>query len=324
MARSVRTIDIAIFLGSAALLVAVLVLRSREPTPATLPAQPRLTPLGAIPNGPTFLATVDLARVRQSPLGATLTESGRVLPGVGRLSDVCGFDPTSELDELAFAIPKRDSTDFGLVGTGHFAAKQMAECASAIVAKRHGKPGLTQVGSFVTVRDLNGSAGEIAVRDGGPVMLGDGHYLRDMIDTAEGRLDNVSRDKTHESLRASVGDGALVASWVVPPGWLERVTDSNLVRLSPLSSLRAAALRVNVAPKVSALAVLGCSSEAACADLAGVLDSLRKDLAPLIRRELGDDPFAAAKISVAGRVVRVEMELAPTRAAAILLRLMQR
>ena len=41
-------------------------------------------------------------------------------------------------------------------------------------------------------------------------------------------------------------------------------------------------------------------------------------------RELGDDPFAAAKISVAGRVVRVEMELAPTRAAAILLRLMQR
>ena len=73
-----------------------------------------------------------------------------------------------------------------------------------------------------------------------------------------------------------------------------------------------------------ALAVLGCSSEAACADLAGVLDSLRKDLAPLIRRELGDDPFAAAKISVAGRVVRVEMELAPTRAAAILLRLMQR
>ncbi len=323
MARSVRTIDILVFLGSLALLGAALLLRDK-PTAHVRQEAPRLSALGAIPAGASLVVTMDLARVRQSPLGATLTDNGRILPGVGRLSDVCGFDPTSEIEELALALPKGDSTDFGLVATGSFSEKKMAECASAIVAKRHGRPGLTRVGSFVTIRDLGRTQGEIAVRDGGPVLLGDGHYLRDLIDTAEGRIDNVAHDETHESLRKSVGDGAVVASWVVPPGWMERVTDSQLVRLSPLSSLRAVALRVNVTPKVNVLAMLGCSSDAACGDLAGVLDSLRRDLSPAIRHELGQDPLQEAKISTAGRVVTVQLELEPARAAALLGRLLDR
>jgi hypothetical protein len=83
-------------------------------------------------------------------------------------------------------------------------------------------------------------------------------------------------------------------------------------------------VRVNVTPKVNVLATLGCSSDAACADLAGVLDSLRRDLSPAVRHALGDDPLQEAEIRTSGRVVTVELELEPARAATLLARLLER
>ena len=61
--------------------------------------------LDAIPSGALLVATADLAALRGSPAGAPFLREGREIPGLGKVKDVCGFDPMDTLTEVAVAIP---------------------------------------------------------------------------------------------------------------------------------------------------------------------------------------------------------------------------
>jgi hypothetical protein len=117
----------------------------------------------------------------------------------------------------ALAGPEAE-VELGLAAVGDFDAAAVADCAAAIVRLHGGDPVRTTLGGFLTVRDRGGaSEGEVAARDGGPVLLSGGRYLRDMIDAAEGRSPSLRSEARHRALREAVGvDAALVVSWIAP------------------------------------------------------------------------------------------------------------
>jgi len=130
----------------------------------------------------------------------------------------------------------------------------------------------------------------------------------------------MTRDSLHAALRRSIGaDGAMVASWVLPPGWLEQATGSALVRLSPLSGVRAAALRLDVSPAVQIRLVVGCTSPAACQQIAEGIAQLRRS-APTLSPPGTLGRMAADRIEVVAlpNEVRLTLSLSQTEAAALL------
>lgn len=324
---SVRTLHL---LTLAALLVVGVGVFAFANTPPTRSPRPQLSALDALPADNAFVATVDLVRLRQSTVGAVLTGKGRVLPGVGRLEDVCGFDPTLRIRELAIGVPtlsaEDGSRDFGIVATGDFRADRIAGCVESVIKRRGGSPVETQLGSFVNVRDRRHAGGEVAVRDGGPALLGGGSYLRAMVDAADRQGPSFHRDKLHAALRRSVGGkSTLVASWVLPPNWLEQVSGSRLSRLSPLSKVRAAALSVDFSPRVEARAVVGCAKRNACRQVADFLDDLgRTTLGPLLKRELGSDLAKRVRITTTPHEVQLHLVMTSDEARLLVIRALSR
>jgi hypothetical protein len=245
-----------------------------------------------------LIATLDAKRLRSTPLGSALLAEGGDLPGVGPIVDTCGFDPTLAVGTIAFALPDLEAAkdlgsdaddeapiEFGIAAYGDFSSERVAACATTAISRRGGSPVTTKVGSFVSIRQRHGSDGELAARDQGPVLLGGGRYLRDMIDAADGRVPSADRDDRHRALRSSLGeDGMLLVSWLLPRGWLEHLVESNFARLSPLSAVDRAALRVDIGARSLLTLALGCEGLAACTDLAEVAKSLvDSELEPLLR-----------------------------------------
>lgn len=252
--------------------------------------------LDAVPSGALLVASADLSALRGSALGAPFFGSGREIPGLGKVREVCGFDPLDTLRELALAIPAAgDEGDFGLVAAGGVDDEALIACASKVIEARGGRPVVTSIGTFRAVRDaaLVGSGGEIAVRKGGPVLLGAGTYLRSMIDAAEGRGPTVRSSAAHSLLTRAIGQAEVRVTVVLTPeqrrtleaelraasgGSGEENTNPNTnpnTKRPAGGSIVAGALGVGLGPTVSLHAVILCDSALACSDLAGSLRAAR-------------------------------------------------
>lgn len=282
---------------------------------ATSVAPPELktsSPLAALPAGAELQVTLDMARFRASALGALLTKEGRTLSGVGSLEQVCGFDPARKIRAIAVAVSAASRTnapDFGVAATGNFSARRLVACARRVIRRRGGSPVETRIGSFVAVRDRRGRAGEVAVRDGGPVLLGAGDYLLEMIDAADGRAPNATSDELHQALQRAVGvQGALVATWVLPARWLEQWAGAGLARASPLSQVRAIALRVNVTPEIEAHAVVGCTARSTCQEVHRLLSELlTSSIEPRLTHVLGHRLAHPIELRTTPREVHIDL-----------------
>ncbi len=314
---NVQRINVLTMLGVVALAIGVFWRsESERPRPKARAA------LDAIPAGSGFLLTIDLAKLRNTVLGRVLLAAGRELPGVGPLDAICGFDPSESVRELAVASPALGD-ELGIAAAGEFSAQQIADCAEAVVRRRGGSPVKSTIDEFSTIRDRDGFAGEIAVRDGGPVLLGGGRYLRDMIDASSGKAPTSARDGAHRELRRRLGEGgAVLASWQFDEGFLERATGDPDARLSPLAQVRAAGFRVDADVSISVSGLLGCDTKTACSEVAEVLRSASRDFGPLIAREIGHDVLRDAKIELDGASVEIGFELTALRALTIAQRLL--
>jgi hypothetical protein len=240
--------------------------------------------LDAVPNGALLVATADLAALRASAVGGRFLKEGREIPGLGKVRDVCGFDPLDVLTEVAIAIPAAgDPGDFGLVGAGPVEDQALLACAAKVIEARGGRAVLTRVGSFQTVRDadLATPGGEIAVRPGGPLLLGGGAYLRAMIDTADGRGPSVRSSAAHGQLGGAVGEGAVRATVVLTPE--QRRTLVEELRATggdaAAASVVAGAIALQLGASVRLHAVLACEEARACAGLAEALRAARTERA---------------------------------------------
>lgn len=237
--------------------------------------------LDAIPSGALLVATADLKALRASPVGAPLLRDGREIPGLGKIRDVCGFDPMAAIEEIAVAIPAAgESGEFGLAAAGDVQEEALVACASKVIQARGGRPVVTRIGSFSTVRDasLDTPGGEIAVRPGGPVLLGGGVYLRAMIDSADGRAPTIRSSTAHGQLAGRLGAGSARITVVLTPDQRRQIAEELALSGagdSPAGSILAGGLGVRLGPMVSLHGVVACATEPACADLGARLKAAR-------------------------------------------------
>lgn len=178
------------------------------------------TALDAIPGGALLVARGDLSKLRKTPLAQVLLGEGREIPGLGKVRDVCGMDPLDAMHELVLAIPAAgEEGDFGIAASGDVDDDALVACASKVIEARGGRPVVTPIGEFRCVRDatLAATGGEIAVRKGGPVLLGAGPYLRAMIDAVEGRGPTIRSSVAHSKLIEGVGSADVRITVVLTP-----------------------------------------------------------------------------------------------------------
>ncbi|MEZ4225807.1 MAG: hypothetical protein R3B13_32945 [Polyangiaceae bacterium] len=279
--------------------------------PAVREEPVRLSALGAVPRDAMLVLTLDADALRKSTWGRDLLAHGQNLRGLGSLDTLCHDSPLERLRELALfvpTVPADEALDVGVVAQGEFDAEVTLACIERVVNARGGSPIRSPLGSFTSIRDRGASRGEIAMRQGGPLILGEGRTLRLAVDTAEGRSESVRSNEAHSGLRVEVGPHALIVSLLLPPGWLTRVTGLEVARASPLAQVRAAAVGIDLEP-VKVDVVLGCESDALAREVARILEGFSKDAGGLIELELGRNPLERAKISARGRVVRLQLDL---------------
>jgi hypothetical protein len=237
--------------------------------------------LDAIPSGALLVATADLAALRASPVGAPFLREGREIPGLGKVRDVCGFDPMDTLSEVAVAIPASgDAGEFGLVAAGAVDQEALLKCASKVIEARGGRPVVTSIGGFRSVHDatLATTGGEIAVRKGGPLLLGAGSYLRAMIDAAEGRVPTIRSSVAHSFLGREVQGASVRVTVVLSPEQRKALAEELVLggaAGSPAGEVVAGALGIRLGPMVGLHALLSCQSAGACAKLASNLREAR-------------------------------------------------
>ena len=261
---------------------------------APAPTRARTT-LGFVPAGAELVVTVDVERLRATTLGRLLTAEGRQLPEVGLLEQVCGFDPTERIQDLVVAVPGPGAPsatrgDFGIVVVGNFEASRIVGCAASVVKQRGGDPAVTPIGSFTAIRDrIHPSRGEVAVRDGGPAVLGSGEYLRVLVDIAEGRGRSEGDAGLHGELRRAAdpgGDGAIVATWQPSPGRFDAL-DPRTRRV--WMNVAGLGVRVGVSPDLELRVLVVCAQQAGCHDVTEAVRALRSRLALPARELLGID-----------------------------------
>jgi hypothetical protein len=317
---SVRAFHLGLLLSALALTAWVFGLHGRRARELE-PAQESLaSPLALIPPGSAFVLSADIAQLRSAPLGRALAQRFGQLGGAsGDLATLCGFDPLAALDQLALAVPsagKAESAraeDFGVVATGRFSAAQITRCASAAISQRGGEPVLAQLGAFSSVRDRKREGGEVAARDGGLLIVSGGSYFRDLLDAAAGnpshREHEDPQDVRHVALRRALGAGAILATWLLPEGWFERVAGEDAARLSSLRGLQAIGARIEVSRELRISLLLDCTSPESATEIRALLEQLRASLT-----ELPLDPVLAGaarriKTEPAGARLRLDLTL---------------
>ena len=280
--------------------------------------------LDAIPTGALLVASADLDALRASPVGAPFLREGREIPGVGKVKDVCGFDPMDTLSEVALAIPAAgDAGEFGVVASGKIDDEAILSCAAKVIQARGGTAIITPIGGFRTVRDsaLPGG-GEIAVRKGGPLLLGAGAYLRAMIDAADGRAPSIRSSVAHTQLGKQLDGGAVRVTVVLSPEQRRSLVDELTIdgaKDSPAASVVAGALGIKLGPRVALHGVIACEQADACARFATTLKAVRDARANDYATRLVGFGTVLEQLTIEpkGELIDLRVELAAEQAATL-------
>lgn len=211
--------------------IGVVVQRGQGPPPSSV--------LDAAPEGSWLVATLDVAAAR--PLLRPLLEASGGLAGATRvagLGDVataCGFEPLEHVRYAMVANPESggERGDFGLAVApdGSLSADDLAACARKAIAARGGKPASAAHGTFTVVSDdAVPKQAQLAVRKGGPFLVGRGAWLGAMMAAVEGSGGRASPD--HAALRASLSapadspvTPALLVTMLLPKPLRDRLRD---------------------------------------------------------------------------------------------------
>jgi hypothetical protein len=183
--------------------------------------------LAAVPRDAWLLATVEVEALRTSPLAQAFAGAGGVtIPGLGRLSDACGFEPLARLTQVALVAPETEG-DFGVAFAGDFGKGELSRCAEKVLRARGGQPSTEVRGSFTVVVDASEpKRARLAYRDGGPFLVGRGPWLSTMIDAVDGKADRARPELL--ALRASLSKAPPLARAIVVTALLPRAMRDRL------------------------------------------------------------------------------------------------
>ncbi len=259
------------------------------------PAARDRTASSAIPQGAFLFVTLDLVKLRESPLATELSS----LREVNDDSRECGFDPIARAKSIAIGVPEKPDGVFGLAITHDLAEADLAKCAERVMSIRSAPPRFTQHGSW-TVLEQEGILSEatrpkIAYRDGSPLLVARGDYLATMQGALDGTSPRAETDSEHAALRkvatgAAHGNAIVVATAVLPKSLRDRLknemseetgaSETKTATMNAILSVRALALSIAAhGDDLDLFAELECETDAACATLRDFLEKRRKTIA---------------------------------------------
>lgn len=186
--------------------------------------RPRGDVLMAVPRDAWLLATVDVEALRPSPIAQALIGAGGVaIPGLGPLSDACGFEPLAHLTQVALVAPEAEG-DFGVAFAGDFDKADLSRCAEKVLRARGGQPSTEVRGTFTLVGDASDpKRARLAYRGGGPFLVGRGAWLLTMIDAVDGKVERARPELLGvRSSLASAGRAVVVAA-LLPKGMRDQL-----------------------------------------------------------------------------------------------------
>jgi hypothetical protein len=255
-----------------------------------------------------LIASLDLGTLRRNVWGRALLEQ---LLAREAKTEPCARSVLGEVERLVLAIPSASSVnadpEFAVLAEGNLRALPVLECARRLLSARSGEPTQSRQGTFQCLRDQRGR-GQLAVRDGGPLILSGGSYFRTLLARAEGGpTQNGPREERHSTLRRELGPAPFLLTWLLPAGWLEAWLEDPDVKSSPLSDVRSVSVRGELNDLVMLGAVIEADNDASAARIEGFLRAAQIDFQESIDAYLG--PGASQQIRVARRGPRVELSL---------------
>ena len=260
---------VALLIGAAALGVA-LVFAAR----ATPVHRPVTSALQAVPENASVVAWARLDRLRASALAALVS---RASDSQAKSAPDCSKSIFEHVREAAVWIAPNAAQDFGIAALGEVQREQFLSCASEAIGARGGQATAQNVGGYTVVRDrgMAQGAAALAMREGGPVLLGRARELSQMMAAVDGRAASALQQGEHASMRAAL---KMDADVVVTA----RVTDAFRAQLDALaqqggvdwSAVRAAAVGLEAGSAVHLRMLVWCEPAGACEALAQSVQAL--------------------------------------------------
>ncbi|HEX3769509.1 MAG TPA: hypothetical protein VHV30_01535, partial [Polyangiaceae bacterium] len=154
------------------------------------------------------------------------------IAGLGTVSAACGFEPLEHVRQLLVALPEHppeggDHGDFGLAFDGDFTSESLEACARKAILAGGATPDVTTRADYTRI--AGGPRGaSLAVRPGGPYLVGRGAWLDAMIDAVDGKGTPTEASGAHEALRRDLLDKAatepgLVITALLPKALRDRL-----------------------------------------------------------------------------------------------------
>jgi hypothetical protein len=254
------------------------------------PSLRQRTAIEAIPRGAFLVVTIDLVKLRASPLA-------HELGGVREVSDVtelCGFDPLARAKTIAIGVPEKPDGVFGLSITHDLERDELAKCAERVMSARSAVPSVTLRGSWTVVQQegvlSEATRAKIAYRDGAPLLVARGDYLAAMQQTLDGpRAGPTDHDALRKIALAHGDDALLVATAILPKSVRDKLKDelsseadtSESKKTTMNAVLAVDSFALSVASRGDSLDVfveLGCDDAGTCRTVSDFLDRKRKTI----------------------------------------------
>jgi hypothetical protein len=325
-------------LALAALLLLVLALWEESTSDAARTGiQPRpqtaRRALSAIPKQARFVLSIDLAAPGATQLRDLLFNTDHELEGLGKLSDVCGYDPSPHIRELVIAAftdtddPAANAADpqFAIVATGNFEHERLVGCAKNLVTSRGGTPEHQRVKALTLVRDRDKQGHEIAILESGLVLVANHASLRAMLDVLDGHIPDITQSQTHRSLAKALGKNPVaLATLELGSAWLTRLIEQEDISRSRLKGLEAAGWSLAINRHVTLRGLLRCKAASDCQKLEEFLRELVKKLSPFLEQRLGKHAFNDISLRQNGAALEVLWVLTPATLTSMLRQVGQR
>lgn len=278
-------------LGVLVALAVALALRGTASSPPAQRPSPESDSSALLLPDAALLATLDVRELRRSVWGrATLDRIAELHSVQGEQS--CARRELEAVDRIHLAVrvelAAEAAPSLAIVADGKLGADGVLRCARALTLSRQGDPVVSRLGSFATLRNRRGE-GELAVRDGGPLILSGGSYFRELVDRAQGLVPTEASllQQLHRALHQQTRDAPLRLSWVLQPGWLEQWLGDAELGASALGDVRAVSASAQLAERLRVRAVFTTASVDSTPRVEQTLRDLLEPLTRGLELELG-------------------------------------
>jgi hypothetical protein len=264
-----------------------------------------------LPKNTGVILDVDLDALRRSGRGREAIDG---LNGLAQKASPCATSVLASIERVAVAVPVGAAyeNDFAIVGFGpKLHAKDVIDCAQSIVRARGGEPHVVPMGSFSSVQE--GEGGAIAVRDGGPLVVGSGPWLGAIVDVADGVAPSLHDDPIHHLARASQKGAVATLTYALPPDVRELLAQKLPDAAKPIAHVPAivAAVRIDESSGALTFDADATCEESTCAALKPLVENARDVLSHDPRATIAGvrGEIEAASVVVDGGHLRVALRV---------------